>query len=141
MTEEPKTLKQRSCEDSTSTTEATTTESRMSPDGAGRRGRKPKYSTDEERKEARRVRQRNYYNRIKDERRELLNLQALRRYYKKKIRSSDSDDSEKNDAEKLTVKLSEIEAKIQAKINTEEPNAIDRTGEALKQRSCEDSAV
>ena len=135
MSEEPKALKQRSCEDSTptsATSTATTTEANTTE--SGRRGRKPKYSTDEERKEARRLRQRNYYNRIKDERRELLNLQALRRYYKKKIRSSDSDDSEKNDAEKLTAKLSEIEAKIQAKINTEEPKA-------LKQRSCEDSAV
>ena len=73
-----------------------------------KRGRKAKYATDEERKEARRIRQRNYYNRIKNEKRELLNLQALRRYYIKKIRNNES--PEKNEI--LTAKLSAIEARI-----------------------------
>ena len=80
---------------------------------SNKRGRKAKYATDDERKEARRIRQRNYYNRIKDEKRELLNLQALRRYYEKKIGSPEKSGS-KN--EKLTAKLNEIETRIQTKI-------------------------
>ncbi len=76
-------------------------------------GGKPKHATDEERREARRIRQRNYYNPIKDERRELLNLQALRRYYRKKIHTNDeklnesegSERNEKLDTEKFTAKF------------------------------------
>ena len=83
-----------------------------------KRRREPKYAIDEERREARRIRQRNYYyNRIKDERKELLNLQALRRYYRKKIRTTTSPDESgkidgKLDTEKLTAKLDEIETEI-----------------------------
>ena len=99
-------------EDTTVTTNENTPvneENTASSKESNKRGRKAKYATDDERKEARRIRQRNYYNRIKDEKRELLNLQALRRYYKKKIGSESKN-------EKLTAKLNEIEDRILAKI-------------------------
>ena len=69
-----------------------------------KRGRKPIYHTDEERINARRVSQQNYYNRIKDSRRELINLMSLRRYYKRQLANNPSEKHEK--------RLSDIEGKI-----------------------------
>ena len=71
-------------------------------------GRTPIYKTDEERINARRKKQKEYYNRIKESKRELLSLKSLRRYYTKKVNQG-------NDNPKIakhTRRLDEIIAKI-----------------------------
>ena len=71
-------------------------------------GRTSIYKTDDERINARRAKQKEYYNRIKESKRELLNLQALRRYYKKKV--NQGNDNPK--IEKHTQRLNELDTAI-----------------------------
>ena len=50
-----------------------------------KRGRKPLYHTNEERLAARRITQRKYYERTKITRKDINNLKALNRYYRRKV--------------------------------------------------------
>ena len=72
-------------------------------------GRLPKYNTDDERINARRAKQREYYDRIKGNKRELFSLRSLRRYYTKKV-----NDPNNSKLEKHTQRLDEIVAKIRS---------------------------
>lgn len=84
-------------------------------------GRKSVYQSEEERINARRAKQKEYYDRVKESKRELFSLRALRRYYTNKI--SDPNNSK---LEKHQRRLEEINLKINEfsnPTNSETPSA------------------
>ena len=72
-------------------------------------GRKAIYKSDEERINARRAKQKEYYNRTRDSKRELFSLRALRRYYTKKINEPNNPKLEKHQRrlDEVNLKISE----------------------------------
>ena len=75
--------------------------------------RTPIYKTDDERINARRAKQKEYYNRIKESKRELFSLKSLRRYYTNKV--NQGNDNPK--LEKHMQRLDEVNAKISSLSN------------------------
>ena len=84
-------------------------------------GRKAIYKSDEERINARRAKQKEYYNRTRDSKRELFSLRALRRYYTKKINEPNNPKLEKHQRrlEEINLKINEFSNPT----NSETPSA------------------
>lgn len=71
-----------------------------------RKGRKPIYLSEQERIDARKRSQMNYYNRIKENRKDIIKLNSLRRYYKRILSKENADSPKYN---KHINRLNEIE--------------------------------
>lgn len=73
-------------------------------------GRPKKYSTDDERLAADRADKRRWYQKVKDEKRQLFRLRALRNYYQNKLKTLTEDQND--EAIKIKNKITEINDNI-----------------------------
>lgn len=73
-------------------------------------GRPKKYSTDDERHAADRADKRRWYQKVKDDKRQLFRLRALKNYYQNKLKSLTEDQTD--ETIKIQNKLTEINTKI-----------------------------